>query len=123
MDGNGDGAEVEAKHLLRDQQGNWVGGGSSGVGGFDDRPIWTWWWKEGTGFVIGRVAPGQAVTVEWFGEGADAVANDLGVYVALFPGQPEPRRPDLQNLRPARMPPVSGISRRKRRPTWSALRG
>ncbi|MDA8061582.1 MAG: hypothetical protein M0T80_03945 [Actinomycetota bacterium] len=38
VDGNGDGSEVEAEHWCRDEQGEWVGVGSSGVGPLDGRP-------------------------------------------------------------------------------------
>jgi hypothetical protein len=96
VDGNGDGAEVEAEHWYRDEHGDWVGGSSSGVGALDDRPIWTWGWMDGTGYVIGCVAAGQTVTVEWQGGQAMAAANERGVYVALIPGQPEPLRPDRE---------------------------
>lgn len=41
VDGNGDGAEVEAEHWFRDEHGDWVGGGIGGVGALDGRPIWT----------------------------------------------------------------------------------
>lgn len=37
--------------------------------------------------------------MEWYGDRATGAANDLGLYVALFPGQPEPRRADWETLR------------------------
>ncbi len=98
VDGNGDGAEVEAENWYRDERGDWLGGSSSGVGAWDGRPIWTWGWRDGTGYVIGCAAPGRAVVVEWQDDTATAAANDLGIYVALFPGQSEPVRPIREHL-------------------------
>lgn len=91
VDGNGDGAEVEREQWFVTDEG-WVPGSGGGMGSFDRRPLWTWGSTGGTGYVIGCAEPGEAVAVEWMDRAQQATANDLGIWVCLFPGQP-PSRP------------------------------
>lgn len=79
----------------------------------DDRPIWTWGWRDGTGYVIGCVAPGRTVTVEWQADKATAMANELRIYVALFHGQSEQFGPDRKHAL-SRGAYGFGASRRRR---------
>jgi hypothetical protein len=90
VDGNGDGAEVESEHWLRTDDG-WVGAISGGIGPFDRRPLWTWGWRGGSAYVVGCADPGQSVSVDWLGEVRSATANELGIWVCLFPEQSPPR--------------------------------
>lgn len=91
VDGNGDGAEVESERWSRTSQG-WVGGSSSGIGPFGQRPLWTWGWAGSTAFAVGCAAPGMTVTVEWRDQVREATANERGIWVSLFPGLPQPPR-------------------------------
>ena len=91
VDGNGDGAEVESERWSRTSQG-WVGGSSSGIGPFGQRPLWTWGWAGSTAFAVGCAAPGMTVTVKWRDQVREATANERGIWVSLFPGLPQPPR-------------------------------
>ena len=91
VDGNGDGSEVESEQwFLTD--GGWVAGSSGGVGSFDRRALWIWGTSAGAGYVIGCAEPGQSVAVEWMDAEQRATANDLGIWLCLFPDQPPSTR-------------------------------
>jgi hypothetical protein len=90
VDGNGDGAEVESEQWFLTDEG-WVAGSSGGIGPFDGRSLWSWGWRSGSGYLVGCASPGETVTVEWRREVQQATANDLGIWAAVFPGQPPPR--------------------------------
>jgi hypothetical protein len=99
VDSNGDGAEVESEQWHFTDDG-WVDGISSGIGPFEGDPLWSWGWTSGTGHVVGCASPGQNITVEWRGRTQEAVANDLGVWAALFPGTSEEEFAELGQLHP-----------------------
>ncbi len=116
VDGNGDGAEVESEQWFLTDEG-WVPGSSSGIGPVDDRPLWSWGWRSGSGYVVGCASPHQMVTVEWHGELREATANDLGIWAAVFPDQ-EPPRSAAEAFRQA---PASGF-RRLSPEEWTEMR-
>jgi hypothetical protein len=96
VDGNGDGADVESvQWFLTD--GGWGPGSSGGVGAFDRRPLWTWGSIGADSYVIGCAEPGHSVAVEWLDSAQQATANELGIWVCLFPGQSAQRLAGVPN--------------------------
>ncbi len=80
VDGNGDGSELEIEYWLREADGGWRGGSSSGHGSLD-RLSRSHSWSAGD-FVaaLGRVEPGAEVTVEYAGRSYRRRASQLGVW-------------------------------------------
>jgi hypothetical protein len=96
VDGNGDGADVEREQWFLTDEG-WAAGPSGGVGAFDRRPLWTWGSIGAASYVIGCAEPGASVGVEWLDSAQRATANELGVWVCVFPGQPAQRPTGVPN--------------------------
>jgi hypothetical protein len=115
VDGNGDGAEVESEQWFWTDEG-WVAGSSNGIGPLDNRALWSWGWRSGSGYAVGCASPHQAVTVEWHGELREATANHMGIWAAIFPGQ-EPPRPAAEVFRRA----PSGV-RKLSAEEWAEMR-
>jgi hypothetical protein len=80
VDGNGDGAELELEYWLRDADGLWHGGSTSGHGPLDRLPLAQSWDAGLFVAALGRVRPGAEVSVEYDGRVYGRQGNEFGTW-------------------------------------------
>jgi hypothetical protein len=80
IDGNGDGAELELEYWLREPDGIWQGGSSSGHGSLDGLPAAQSWHAGLFVAAIGRADPAAEVSVGYGGWVYRRVANEYGIW-------------------------------------------
>jgi hypothetical protein len=80
IDGNGDGAELELEYWLRDADGLWRGGSTSGHGQLDDLPSAQSWDAGDFVAALGRVRPSAEVSVEYGGRVYRRRGNEFGTW-------------------------------------------
>ena len=80
IDGNGDGAELEIEYWLREADGGWRGGSTSGHGSLDRLPRSQSWSAGDFVAALGRAEPGAEVTVEYAGRSYRRRASQLGIW-------------------------------------------
>jgi hypothetical protein len=88
VDGNGDGAELELEYWVREDDGRWAGGSSSGHSGLGDLGR-AETWADGTHvFALGKVGPGTRIRLSYAGKTYSREAGESGVWGFIAPADP-----------------------------------
>jgi hypothetical protein len=85
VDGNGDGAELELEYWLRDADGEWQGGSSSGHGALEYMATAQSWDAGDFVAALGRADPGAEITIQYGGATYRRRTNEFGLWGFVHP--------------------------------------
>jgi len=80
VDGNGDGAELELEYWLRDAEGVWQGGSTSGHGALEYMTAAQSWNAGDFVVALGRTHPGAEISIQYDGAAYRRRANEFGLW-------------------------------------------